>query len=911
MKENRFKRTVFLLCILSLACQAGLAQGVLDSMLRSPIDAGNRHQILESLEDQFTTRIFYQDDGLDNGELNLSLLGKSLKEALDLILEGTGYTYISYRDHDIVLLPLSVIRETFSADYYRALQESTSEEVEVDEPHEEVIIVGEVKDMRPNGVAVVSGLIRTDEDQEPVIGATVSIPELNLGTITDADGAYVLEVPVGRYQLETRYVGFADRFQIIQVYSDGEVDLEMKSGAVDLQEVTVSARAADASVENVQIGVATVDLKNLRTVPALLGEADVVKNLLLNPGVSSLGEGATGFNVRGGEVDQNLILQDEGPFFNASHALGFFSTFNADLIQSVDLYKGNIPATYGGRIASVLDVEMKDGDFEQFGLKGGIGPVSGRLSAEGPIVKDKASFIAGVRSTYSDWMLRLVDVLEVQRSSSFFYDANVRFTVKPNERNTFILSGYASSDDFVYNDEYGFGYSTLMGQLAYKKIFSDRVYNKLSLSASNYFSSQKDLQGILAAEVDNGVAYLKLDEQLTYTVSPEMQIDAGFNVTYYNVEPGKQHPAGDDSNILERDLQDERGYEAALFGNIEYQFSPAFTLTAGLRGVLYQNVGPQEIYEYEDPDNPDESTISGTTTYSSGETIATYNSIEPRFSMRYRFSQASSFKAGYSRTAQFINQIFNSDSPTPNSQWQLSTRYIKPFRSHNTSAGYFHNFMNNEWETSLELYARYIDELFDYRDFAHLVMNDHLETELLSGVGRSYGMELSIKRKTGQVNGWLSYTLSRSERQVEGINRGDWYASNFDKTHNMSLILNYQPNRRNTLTINFNYSTGRPTTTPLGNYLTNDGLVVPIYSERNKFRIPDYHRLDIAYTIGKGYKKDKILQTSWTISIYNVYGRKNAFSVFFTQGRARSAQANKLAVVGAPIPSLTLNVEIL
>jgi hypothetical protein len=279
--------------------------------------------------------------------------------------------------------------------------------------------------------------------------------------------------------------------------------------------------------------------------------------------------------------------------------------------------------------------------------------------------------------------------------------------------------------------------------------------------------------------------------------------------------------------------------------------------------------------------------------------------------LRYRFTEASSVKLGYSRTAQFINQIFNSDSPTPNSQWQVSTNYIQPFRSHNVSLGYFRNFKDNLWETSLEVYGRYVDELFDFVDFADLIVNPQLETELVSGEGRSYGVELSIKKKSGKLNGWLSYTLSRSERQVAEINQGEWYPSNFDKPHNGSLILNYQPNRRNTLTINFTYSTGRPTTPPVGNYITNAGLVVPIYAERNQFRIPDYHRLDVAYTIGKGYKKDKVLQTSWTLSVYNVYARRNAFSVFFTQPGLGQPKANKLAVLGAAIPSLTLNIEIL
>ena len=344
---------------------------------------------------------------------------------------------------------------------------------------------------------------------------------------------------------------------------------------------------------------------------------------------------------------------------------------------------------------------------------------------------------------------------------------------------------------------------------------------------------------------------------------------------------------------------------------IEYEFSPAVLLSAGLRAVYYSFLGENTVYNYQDPSRPTVESIVGTTEIGKGESIATHTSLEPRLSLRYRFTESASVKLGYSRTAQFINQIFNTDSPTPNSQWQLSTNYLDPNRSHNLSVGYFKNFRSNLWETSVEVYGRSIDNLYDYRDFADLVVNDHIETELLPGIGRSYGAELSVKKKSGVINGWLSYTYSRSELQIEGINDNQWYPSNFDKPHDVSLVLNYQPNRRNTLTFNFNFSTGRPTTPPIGNFKIQNGLVVPIYATRNEYRIPDYHRLDVAYTLGKGYKRDKKIQTSWTISVYNLYARKNAFSVFFTQGAFRKSQANKLAILGSAIPSLTFNLEIL
>ncbi len=905
----RFALAVFLL----FGYGTVLAQDQLLSEIRV---SGNYQQaslasVLKDIESQTTLRFFYRDTDLSNIKIDMKFKDQSAQDVLTQLLDGTEIGFLHYRDGQITLMNRQVVDQVYTINYYQALERSKKAERVPPQQRDQSIKIGDIREMSPSGKAVLSGNIINEEDNEPIIGANLTWTGLEGGTITDEHGFFSYELPVGSHEMIVQYVGFDDLIRTVNIYKDGEVQLQMKSAAINLDEITVTAQSADASVENVQIGVTTLDMKSIKKVPAFLGEADVVKNLLLNPGISSIGEGATGFNVRGGDVDQNLILQDEGFFFNASHALGFFSTFNTDLISTVDLYKGNIPATFGGRLASAMNVEMRNGDFERFGLKGGLGPVFSRLALEGPLIKDKVSFIAGLRSSYSDYILKQVKVLEVNRSSSFFYDANARLTIKPSEKSTIILAGYGSEDDFVYNQEFGFDYRTLMAQLIYKQIFSDRLYNKFSIVGSQYESAQTDLEGVDASSVATGVSYLRAKEHLTYQPNRELKIDAGFSSTFYKVDPGRQDPFGDESEILGDVVEEEQGLESAVFANLEATLTPAFIISAGVRGVLYQFLGPGNIYEYADPDNPTENTIIGTKEFGKGETIQSYSNIEPRISMRYRFSEVSSIKIGYSRTSQYISQIFNTDSPTPNSQWQLSTNYLKPQKSHNTSIGYFRNFQDNLWETSLEAYYRNIDQLYDFRDFANLIVNDHLETELISGIGRTYGAELSVKKKKGEVNGWLSYTLSRSERQIEGINRDDWYPSNFDKTHDISLVLNYQPNRRNTLTINFSYFTGRPTTPPVGNYRTTNGLIVPIYAERNQFRIPDYHRLDVAYTLGKGYKKDKKIQTSWTISVYNVYSRRNAFSVFFTQAAFRQAQANKLAVLGSVIPSVTFNFEII
>ncbi|MFK7979838.1 MAG: carboxypeptidase-like regulatory domain-containing protein [Saprospiraceae bacterium] len=864
--------------------------------------------VLGQLAQDLNIQFYYQADELPKRTINRNFQKAPLSEVLNDLFRETSLGYMFYRDYAIIIAPQGVINESFSSNYYQALEEAQNSE-DSRSAKKRKIIIGNVAQMNPSGKAVVKGTIKDAQSEEPIIGATIFFAELNSGSATDFDGNFEAEVPVGEYEVTVQYIGYEDVRKKIEVYSDGEMSFEMFKSAINLEEVIVRAQAADANVENVQIGVTTLDVKDIKKLPALFGEADVVRTLLLNPGVSTVGEGATGFNVRGGSVDQNLVIQDEGFIFNASHALGFFSTFNPDLIRGVDLYKGNIPAQYGGRLASVLDVQMRDGNFEEFKIKGGAGPVSSRISVEGPVINGKSSFLAGFRSTYADWLLNLINVEEVKKSSAFFYDANLRYTHRANDKNTFILSGYASSDDFTYNEEFGFSYQTLMGQFIYNRTVSDVAYNKFSLVASSYENTQTDLGELTGAALDNKFSYIKFKDKFTFSPQKELTLDLGVSAIYYITEPGEINPLGDLSQVVSSRLEQEKGLESAAFVNASYEISSALEVSGGLRFALYNFLGPKTVNQYAGDDNSSLENLIGSEELSGS--IASYNSLEPRVSLRYRLGKGTSFKAGYSRTAQFINQIFNTDTPTPTSQYQLATKYIKPQRSHNASIGFFKNFKDNLWETSAEVFARDIDQTFDYKDFAELNVNPFLETEIINGVGRAAGVELSIKKNRGTVNGFLSYTYSRTELQIEGINKGDWYPSNFDKPHDLSLVLNYNPNQRHTVTASFNYGSGRPATPPLGNYETERGLIVPIYSERNQVRIPAYHRLDLAYTIGRSYKKTNKFKTSWTISIYNVYGRKNAFSVFYTQAAFQRPQANKLAILGSAFPALTFNLEIL
>lgn len=888
-----------------------------ESQLRITITATDEPipSILERVEAEYPVLFFYQPDKLPQEPRSVNLAGGSVDDLMDALLQATTFGYLRYDDRSVVIMPRSIVNQVYSADYYKALEKSLAQQEQPEDaaPNEnQQVVIGSINELDPSGRATVSGVITDRTTEEPIIGATVFHPASGTGSATDVDGSYTIELPTGEQELQVQFVGYQSITRTILVYSDGTMDVRMAETAVDLGEVVIEAEAADANISRAVAGVEQLDVETIKKLPSFLGEADVVKSLLLLPGVSTVGEGATGFNVRGGEVDQNLIQQDDGFIFNSSHALGFFSTFNTDLIQSVELYKGSIPAQFGGRLSSVMDVEMRDGDFEKFGFKGSISPISGKISVETPVVKGTSSLIGGFRSSYLNYLLPLANVPEVERSSIFFYDANLRYTHRFGEKHIVTLSGYSAYDDFVYNEEFGFEYETVMGQFIYRTLFSDKLFNRLSFTYSQYDSGQEELQGVQAARIETGINYWKVRDLFSYVPSQDLRMDVGFDLVRYDVNPGQQFPLdGARSEIVAKELERQQGLEGAAFFNVEYSLSPSFLLSAGLRYNNYRFLGPQTLTTYQNPDRPEQDEVTGEEVFGQGESITTYATLEPRASLRLRFSPSASMKAGYSRTSQFINQIFNTAAPTPVNQWQLSSRYVQPFLAHNYTLGYFKNLRKNLWETSLEVYYRDIFQLFDYKDFAALNVNERLETEILNGTGRSYGVELSIKKKEGTVNGWLSYTYSRAERLVQGINNGQYYPSNFDIPHNASLVLNIQPNQRHTITFNFNYSRGRPTTYPLGNYESPSGLVVPLYSQRNQLRIPDYHRLDFAYTLGQGYNKTKRVKTSWTFSVYNVYGRENPFSVFFTEGPFQQVQANRLAILGSIFPSITMNFEFL
>lgn len=869
-----------------------------------------RREIFRDLSQKYGFTLYLPADSLLQAKISISFDDEPIDLALDRLLAGTPLGFMVYRSYLVVVAPRARLEQFYTPVYYQTLAARANTPAEAAEAAPLVFEIGSAASISPGGKGTLQGIVTDEDSGEAIIGATIFFPELEIGTSTDVEGRFRLSLPIGKHEITLSYLGYSSLTAPITVFNDGALTFTLNKVGIDLEEVVVEAEAADANVSSAEIGLARLTTEQIRKLPSFMGEVDVLNSLLQEPGVSSVGEGAGGFNVRGGSVDQNLVLMDEQFMFNPNHALGFFSAFNPDLVNSVELYKGYMPAQYGGRLSSVLDVEMRDGNPNKFQMRGGIGVVASRVSAEGPVIKDKSSFIAGFRTTYSDWVLGLVNVPEVQRSSVSFYDANLRYTHRFDENNQIILSGYSTSDNTVFNDEFGFEYSTNGGQLTYKKILNSKLISTFSTTVSQYEAKGSELRdSVTSAQLTTRYQYLKVKELLSYNPDKDLRIQGGFSGVFYRIAPGDKMPFGDFSTVIPVRLEDEQALESALFLQTDWTASPLLSLSGGVRLVRYQALGPGSYFNYQDPEVPTEETITGQTDVSGPKTIADYYSLEPRFGLRYSLNAISSVKAGYSRTAQFINQLANLISPTPVSIWQLSNQYIQPQRAHSFSLGYFRNFRRNAWETSLEGYFRYVDQLTDFKDFAELSANPSIETQLLYGIGRAYGLEASVRKKAGILTGWINYTYSRTLQQVDGINDGDWYPAQFDKPHNLTVSTNWQPSGRVTLALNFNYSTGRPITAPVGRSTAAGKFPVLEYSGRNQVRIPDYHRLDFAFTMDGNYKKNQRFKTNWTLAVNNIYGRRNAYSVFFRPSGRRLPETTRLAVLGTAFVSLTLNFD--
>ena len=750
----------------------------------------------------------------------------------------------------------------------------------------------------PQSRHTVSGHIRDAESGETLIGASIRLTGDAAGARTNDYGFYSLSVPEGSHKLLVSHVGYRQQELAVSLIADTVVDIELQSGEL-LQEVVVSQSAAGDQVRSPQMGLTRVNMSEIEKMPVLMGEKDVLKTVQLLPGVLSGGEGSTNFFVRGGSGDQNLILLDEAMVYNASHLFGFFSTFNSDAIKDVQLYKGGMPAQYGGRLASVLDITMLDGNKKSFGAEGGVGLIASRLKVDGPIVKDRGSFVVSGRRTYADLFLKLSNDDAVRDSRLYFYDLNAKANYRFDDRNTVYLSGYFGRDVLGYAGLFGFDWGNTTGTLRWNHVWNNRLFSNTSLIYSN-FNYNVDIDNdnntfVIASRIQN----YNLKQDFQFFASNTSTWRFGLNVLHQGLSPANID-ADEESAVNSLQLQDRKGLELAAYFSHEWNPTPRLNMIYGVRLTDFLLLGPGTFYTYDG----DGDVIDGDE-YGRGKVVKHYPNLEPRLSLSYQLKEDNSLKLSYSRNVQYLHQLTNATASLPTDTWVLSSNNIKPQLADQVALGYYRNFGGSRYSFSAESYYKYMQNQIDYRNAADLQANEHIEGELLYGVGRAYGLELYLKKQQGRLNGWLSYALARSERRFDGINDGAWFAARQDRTHDLSAVAMYQLSPRWNLSATFVYSTGNAVTFPSGKY-TVDDRTVWYYTERNGYRMPDYHRLDLGATWEP--ETDKRFQSSWTFGIYNAYNRKNAYIIDFRDSEANPdvTEAYRIALFGI-IPSVTWN----
>ncbi len=780
-----------------------------------------------------------------------------------------------------------------------------------------------------SGDIILSGTITEQKSQLPLQGATVYVEELERGTAADEEGFYSIALPPGIYSIRFQFLGMRTKTVQIELFANYQLNVELTEFEMGLDEIVVEGTGFWDNLRGAVTGVEVVTIRDLDQLPQLMGEADVIQSLTMLPGVQTVGEGASGFNVRGGREDQNLVMMAGAPLFNPSHVLGLFSVFNPDATEGYALYKGHMPERFGGRLSSVLDVSMRNGSFDNYSFGGGLGLYSARFMAEGPVIRNRTSFLIAGRGASSGVIFNLAgknrDLIrasfpfEIYNSRARFYDGNATITHRVSNNHNVNLSLYGSSDLFQYSDEFGYSWNTRIANLTWSGTFSENLFSTFSAVTNSYRSSWFTPSGPDAFTLETGIRYLNLKETFTYTGFNRSTIFAGAEWIRYSGDEETINPYNEVSVIDFRTTQKDTGREIALFAGNEIELSDRILVQAGLRYSLYHQLGPGNEFSYHEGQPRSVSAITDTMQYSAGERMVNYSGFEPRISSRFTVTESSSVKLSYNRTRQYLHQISNSASPTPADIWQMSTRYLPPQKAHNYSVGYYQNFGDGNLETSIEFYYRNIDDLVEYIDFADLFLNSHIETELISGQGRSYGGELSVRATGGRWTGWLSYSYSRSFVQAESeflgrqINNGDWYPANHDQPHHLNLIGVRNLGENSAFSFNFTWNTGRPFTAISSNYLDGN-TTVPVFSNRNELRIPDYIRLDISFKIADNIWKnrtvspDRRISDSANFTLYNVLGRKNAFSVFYQRRPSASVPSSyKLSVLGAVIPSFTYN----
>ena len=896
-----------------------LGQGQSSILVDKNYDGQSFEMMVGELEEKGELQFFYFSGWVKDIIVKQSKAPASIEDILSQTLADTDYKFVANKNGQVILSIGQAIKSSFaivdSAAYVEEVPVTTTTSgagitSQLENISTDWIIIGDPSAPEQKPQVRLSGYVTNRDTGEPLEGALLYVEELKSGTTTDSAGYYEMDMRQGRYSISYQSIGLKESNRKIQLYAGGQVDVALGELVMNIEEVIVRAFKKD-NVDNVQMGVDALSIETIKELPSLMGEVDIVRSALMLPGVQSVGEFSSGINVRGGGADQNLILINGAPVFNASHLFGFSSSFSPDVVEGFELYKSSIPVKYGGRISSVLEIDMKEGDDERWTLRGGISPITSRITAEGPI-NDRTTFIASGRATYSDWILGQLQNASFRNSKANYQDFTARVKTKIAKNDFLDVSTYVSNDAFRLNGDTTFAYQNFNVIAKYQHSFSDRLFGTLSLIHSQYrFNVDSEQQPVTSFDLFYKIRYSEAKAHFSYAPNNKHQVNYGLNINYYNLSPGDFQPKLSESVVQPVSLENEKALEGSIYISDQWEVNDKLSVYGGLRLTLYSFLGPRSVFNYR-PDAPRlESNIIGTTEFGSGDVVQRYGGPEYRTSLRYSIDDNTSVKASFNRNRQYLSMLFNSATVSPTATWKLSDTYIKPQTGDQVSLGIFKNLMDDKLELSVEGYYKKIQNMVDYKAGAELALNDHIETDVVNGEGRAYGIEVLLKKNGRKLNGWLSYTYSKtrfraqSEFPEDQINQGDWFPTNFDKPHDFSFVGYYKISRRVSVSSNMIYSTGRPVTIPVAKYLFSNGTRLQ-YSRRNEFRVPDQFRWDLSLNLEGNHKRKKLAHSSWSLSVYNVTGRKNVYSVYFVSNGS-DAQGYKLSIFGRPIITLTYN----
>lgn len=916
MKRHTYLGMAIALCLSTTQATAQQASPI-------PTDSITLNALFETVEQTTSYRIYTNADTT----LKVAAPPKSQRSALQQLREAlvaTPYKISIYKNTLFILkeqelftlLPSTLTGEKSDQDAHEEGYTFFTGEAEKATSENKLYQVGDSRNKKRPTTAVLKGQVTDFKTGEPMIGINLIIKDPWKATATNGKGDFSLELPTGRVELEIKGLNIKDSRRQIMLYGDGTLNIELEENSHMLNEVTITSDRLN-NLKSTQLGATTLKPTQLKNIPMAMGEVDILKMVQSLPGVKTVGEASNGFNVRGGATDQNLILLNDGTIYNPNHLFGFFAAFNSDMIKEADIYKSSIPAQYGGRISSVLDINSKEASKEKFSGSAGIGLVTSKLNLEIPVIKEKTSVLLSGRTTYSDWIMKkLPSKSGYKDGNAGFYDLAAVISHKFNDNHNLNVYGYYSHDRFAFNANEKYNYNNLNASAKWRAVFNEKMFAYFTAGYDHYdYSNSETTLPTSAYKLNFDINQVFAKADFSYKMSGNNSLHFGFKSTLYDINAGTYEPVGTESLVQRDMLQKDKALETAFYLGDEWEITPKLSVNAGIRYSIFNALGPRTYYKYQDGMLPSESNLTDTLSVGSGKVVKTYHGPEFRLSARYAITDHLAVKAGFNSMRQYIHKLSNTVIMSPTDTWKLSDANIKPQQGWQVAAGLYLNSPDAIWEYSVEGYYKRISDYLDYRGGAKLLMNHHIETDVVSTQGRAYGVEFQIKKQTGKLNGWVSYTYSRTflqqndKRIIKPVNNGEWYPTEYDKPHDFKFVGNYRFTKRYSMSLNVDYSTGRPTTIPAGQYYNEElKSMLVYYTDRNSYRIPDYFRTDFSFNIEPSHKLTLLTHSSISIGVYNLTGRRNVYSIYY-QSENGKIKGYQLSIFGMPIPFITYNIK--